>query len=215
MTAYTNVLFHQVLDGCASPAPEGCDPTLDPDGIVRDPDPARVVCKVYPFHFVPEYGLVHTGAYWVSGLAVREASTDSSYGMIDAKSRALAWKLRGGQQRIGPEVRFYAPTTDPYHFQGLRRTPSGDDPESSIEVGLVNLRRATLDLERMSIDDTGFQAVVSGDGPAELTLLGGFSTSSPVTILRDGEPFSEFVLAEGRLTLQTTFGEPSTFEVAR
>ena len=75
VTAYTNVLFHQVLDGCAPPAPDGCDPTLDPGGIARDPDPARVVYKVYPFHSVPQYGLVHTGAYWVSGLEVRDAST--------------------------------------------------------------------------------------------------------------------------------------------
>ena len=209
----TNLLYHQVLDGCSPPF-LGCDPNLDPGRKVREPNPAHVVYKTYPFQFFPDLGLEYRGAYWVSGLEVRDASHDSSFGMIDARSRALAAGCRDAATRLGPEVRFYAPTTDPYLFLGLRRTATPGAASNGLEATLRNLSAATLDLARMAIDDTSFSADVAGDGMAKLTFLGSFSGSDSVTVLRNGAPFTEFSVTDGALVLDTAFGAVSHFEVS-
>ncbi|MGH7899330.1 MAG: hypothetical protein ACREQQ_15345, partial [Candidatus Binatia bacterium] len=213
--AYTNVLFHQVLDGCSGlPAPIGCDPVLDrPGGILRDANPARVVYKIYPFQFFPEIGLVYDRAYWVSELVVRDASKENSHGMIDVTSGKLAAKLHGDPTRLGPEVRVFQPTTDPYEFHGLRRTPTPGEVENALDVTLENLAGATLDLPRAAIDEADFEVRITGDGPASVTLLGGFSAASPPEVLRDGSSVPAVVPEDGRLVLEGDFSAPTAYRI--
>ena len=212
---FTNVLYHQVLDGCAAPA-TGCEAHPGPSGgFVRDENPARVVYETHPFHFFPELGLVYDRAYWVSGLEVRDDSGDAAYGGIDVTSFALAAKLHGDPTSLPQELRFYAPTNDPYHFRGLHRSPTPETPANEIRASLRNLAAATLDLDRAAIDTEAFALEIAGDGPTLLALSGDFAASDAITVLRDGEPFHTFAVADGWLVLAASFGEPSRFEISR
>lgn len=200
-----NALYHQVLDGCASEGVPGCDATLDPGGRVRDENPARVVYKAVPFHWYPRLSdkLVFDGAYWVSGMRLREQPSADSFGRIEATSRALADKLREQAEKIGPEVRAFQPSGDRYKFQG-RRWQSADLGQelNGFEATLHNLSAVTLDTARMQLDvRLPIAMTATGDSLTDLTLVGEWKDGTVVRVLRDGEQVGSGTASDGAVTI--------------
>lgn len=173
---YINALYHQLIDGCASATIEtGCVADRDAGGVRRDENPARVRYKIMPYHFADRIGLRYEGAYWVSGMAVRETPDDVSFGMVDATSFALADKLNETLVELGPDpVLVFDPTGDNYSFQGLRRASSPSTKENRLTAQLENLSKITLDLRRAGIAPLSEPAVVviDNDGISSVTLKG-------------------------------------------
>ena len=173
---YINALYHQLIDGCASAAIEtGCVVDRDAGGVRRDENPARVRYKIMPYHFSDRIGLRYEGAYWVSGMAVRETPDDVSFGMVDATSFALAEKLKETLVELGPDpVLVFNPTGDNYSFQGLRRSPSLSAKENRLSAQLTNLSAVTFDLQRAGIAPLAEPAVIvlESDGATRVILTG-------------------------------------------
>jgi predicted esterase len=184
---WQNALFHQVLDGCAS-APPGCDPQLDPGGLVRDANPARVVYRSLPYHYNEPIGLVYRGAYWVSGMEVASAPQDVSFGEVDATSLALAHKLHTAGPAFGPSPQTFAPTGDPITFQGRDRVPGPEARSAVLVASLTNLSAVAFDMGRAGFApeaDSESRVEVSTDTPVALTL----NALPPSAALRiDGTP---------------------------
>ena len=157
--AWWNAIFHQVLDGCAS-APPGCDPTLDPGGLVRNANPARVLYRSVPWHYNEPIGLTYRGAYWVSGMEVASAPQDVSFGEVDATSLALADELHAQGPSFGPTPATFEPTGEPITFQGLDRVPAPQPLSRVLLANLTNLSAVAFDLDR-----AGF--ALDGDGDAD------------------------------------------------
>jgi predicted esterase len=168
--AWQNALYHQVLDGCAS-APPGCDPSLDPGGLVRDPNPARVVYRTVPWHYNEAIGLVYRGAYWVSGMTVAATPNDVAFGEADATSFALAHKLHTVGPGFGPTATTFEPTGDPIAFQGLDRVPDPEPSGAVLTATLTNLSAVAFDMAR-----AGFAIYAGGVSRVEV------NTDTPTAI---------------------------------
>lgn len=186
---YINAVYHQLIDGCDSASVEtGCVADRDVSGVRRDVNPARVRYKVIPYHFVDRISLRYEGAYWVSGMTVRETPNDVSFGVVDATSLALAGKLNETLVELGPDpVLVFDPTGDNYSFQGLRRAPSPAAKENRLNAQLTNLSTISFDLQRAGIAPLSESAVVAinSDGPTRLTLSGLLDS---VAVSIDGSP---------------------------
>ena len=166
-----------MLDGCAS-APPGCDPTLDPGGLVRDPNPARVVYRSLPYHYNAPIGLVYRGAYWVSGMEVASAPNDVSFGEVDATSFALADKLHAVGPSFGPTVTTFEPTGDPIDVPGA--SIACRDPQPSAAVLMAKL--TNLSAVAFAMDRAGFTPYADGVSRVEVT------TDTPTAVTVDRAP---------------------------
>jgi dienelactone hydrolase len=175
VSKHLNATFHQLLNRCASDsAPDGCEPGLETEIYQRDINPARVVYRVTPHHFFPEFNLVFNKAYWVSGLEVRQLANAGDNGTIDATSFGLADKLKGEPEAIGPEHRVFGPTSDNYLYSGQRQTAAPRPTERRMVVDLKNLARVELDLDRAGIAEISAEGLIEvvTDGSVEILLHG-------------------------------------------
>ncbi len=175
------------------------------DEHTRDPTPARVVYKRVPAfeHATETLGdrgasidLATDGAYWVSGITLRETSTSDVTvdGLVDVRSNAL-----GGEPLTVPEAGAASTGhSTPYAMTGQRWIP---DPigapspeellepasEAVLEADLANVATVTLDLADANVTtEAPFEVNVTTDGTTALSLDGGWTTAPTVTV--DGEP---------------------------
>lgn len=214
-TPYVNTLYHQLLNGCVSAAaPRACDAALEPaGGRVRDENPARVVYKAVPFHWLPQVSnkLVFDGAYWVDGMTLRTQQFADDFSRIDVVSHALAVKARAEKQKIGPEVRTFEPTGEPYKFQGHRWGAAAGATSNGLDATLANLRTVSLDVARMRLKTS--QAITmraTGDGVTTLTLThGAWRDGATVQVLREGRVVASGRASRGSVSLNVPFETPA------
>ena len=217
LTPYVNTLYHQLLSGCASADVPGCDPALDPGGHKHDENPARVVYKAVPFHWYGDLTdkLVFDGAYWVSGMQLRDQALADAYGRIDVTSKALADKLRGQTEQVGPEQRHFEPTGDDYLFQGRLWGNEPSATHNSLDLSAENLAAVTLDLARMQLDVAApILMTATGDGSTSVTLANGsWADGEVVRVLVAGTEVTRAVAQDGTVTLGMNFGDPSEYVI--
>lgn len=139
----------------------------------RERNPGEVVYKRYPSMDLPGRGLVFDGAYWVDGIAVRDAGEPADFGLVEATSFALAGN--GGRAReLAPEA-VPGPTT-PGTLTGQVREPGEPIAGSNgFEARLTNVSGLRFLVERMGLDTRRPIAVrVESDGPTRIALHGRF-----------------------------------------
>ncbi len=118
------------------------------------------------------YGFSPDGAYWTDGLRVRTKGGNDVSGRLDATSGAIA-----AQEHLAlPTPGAVSPgsQTTPFARTGLEWLDTGAAPLSNtFTATLRNLSTATLDTDRMRLDDRRpVTATVTSDGPAALVLTG-------------------------------------------
>jgi hypothetical protein len=141
---------------------------------------------------IRDLGVDYTGAYWVSGLHVRDAQIEaaeagltpggpdsSSTGYIDAASKALpGWDVSaeacgsstgistGGNPELTPET----PTPNSWQCQ---RQVRGGDTSNALDLTVRNFDTATIDSAKAGLDGGAPVTLTArGDGPIALTLDG-------------------------------------------
>ena len=169
--SYQNALYHQVLNGCQSAEIPGCVLSRDPNGLRRDTNPARVIYKIIPFHFTERLGLRYEGAYWVSGMEVKETPSDGSFGLVDATSFALAHKLKTGRETLGPDpLVIFEPTLGSYQFQGVRHLNNEEQTSPRLEARLENLSAITFDMARAGLaQNESREVIINTDTETQVT----------------------------------------------
>lgn len=130
-----------------------------------------------PYAFSPD------GAYWTDGLRVRTPGGVDTSGRLDATSSAIP-----EQEHLALPVTGAASPgaqSTPYVRTGLDWLDTGPAPlANAFTATLANLSTATLDTERMRLDDRRPVAgTVTSDGPAVLVLTG---VQRPVRVTLDG-----------------------------
>lgn len=147
-----------------------------------DPDPERVVYKVVPA-LERAVETVHAGgaaldfrfdgAYWLSGLAVRDANPEDprSSGLADVRTLA-----RPRADRAVPEAGASLSSpgqSTPWTMEGLRWEPLPPEaPRNGFEARFEGVEAATLDLVRMGLDASQpLELRVTSDSPLRLRLL--------------------------------------------
>jgi hypothetical protein len=184
----------------------------------RVADPARVAYVVDPqFEFTdPATGLdvVHTHAYWVSGLQPRgsdEARIDVTT-LTRAVRTTTAKQVTGYGQNItagadlcgaNPSVQ----TDDAWAYLGTKLSPGAPQPTSNgFTATITGFATATLDLPQMGISPSKpIGAYVAGDGMTALTLRGPFRNGERYAVTRDGSPDGTVVAQGGQLILDRDF----------
>jgi hypothetical protein len=146
---FVNAMYHEVADGCRAPRVPGCDdPALRGGPFVRDPNPAHIVYKALPISWAPEIGLRYDGAYWLSGIRLRDASSTDKFALVDAVSGALLAKRRQPLDVEPLELRTFQPTDDPYRYQARRWALAPAKVTRQLSLTLTNVRALTADLLR-------------------------------------------------------------------
>ena len=167
----------------------------------RTTDPARVRYLVDPRQYFPgpetigvtdirHLGLDYDGAYWLSGLELREdviaaAALDGAgedvVGGVDAISRARpGWHIEtescgdgigfGGELGGNPDLQPRVPTPHAYRCQAQRRT---GEVANQLDLAARNTGAVTVDVAGAGLD--GHEPLLvraTGDGPLALTLDG-------------------------------------------
>jgi hypothetical protein len=191
------------------------------DGLVsrtRVTDPARVVYVVDPpFEFTdPATGLnvVHTHAYWVSGLQPRggdEARIDVST-LTRAVRTTTARFTAGVYQNITSGADLCGPnagvkTDDVWDYQGMALTPGTAQPVSNgFDATITQFATVALNLRQMGISVTRpITAKIGGDGPTTLTLVGPWRNGQRVAVTRDGVADGTLVAEHGEVILERDF----------
>lgn len=133
-----------------------------------------------PSDYQRAHGLGSTGAWWVTGLAVRDARVASG-GKIDATSHAV----RG--RTIVPVRTPFTPRPDAHPTPSLRRTLSWQPdaallPQSPlVELVLENAGRLTVDARTAGLRSGG-KLTVATDGLVEALTLTGLHPRSQVSV---------------------------------
>lgn len=165
----------------------------------READPATVT-YVRPADDDARLGLVHDGAYWLSGLALADASRN---GRADATSFAIP------HQPLQPDeatrTRTLADTGGPSgRSEHVRHStePAFDDPVDTAnraELALSNVSAASLDLDRMRLLADGLRLDVSLEVDTTVALARAAAGTYAVEI--DGAHAGELTADGGELTL--------------
>lgn len=167
----------------------------------RETAPARVRYRVDPRQFFPgpetigvadirDLGIDYDGAYWVSGLELRDDvlasasgpdATDAVVGGIDATSHARpGWHLStdtcgdsvglGGSMGGNPHLKPRNPTPNAYYCQAQERSGS---PSNELDLVVEHVDRVTVDVPGAGLaSDVPLLVHAVGDGPLTLTLAG-------------------------------------------
>jgi hypothetical protein len=184
-------------------------------------NPARVLYDIDPSNEVndPATGLViaHSGAYWVSGMALRKTDVD---GGINAASLNRSDRTRTGTTVTAPHNNaltgedYCGPnpavrTGDTWNERSVLITPGKAVTTNGLSATLRNLRSAALDLSRMSLSATQpITAAVTGDGVTSLRLVG---AKGKYAVTRDGVLVGTVKAAGGGLTLDRDFSGTHTY----
>lgn len=198
------------------------------DAHEREDAPARVVYKRVPAleHATEtfesrgaEIELDTDGAYWVSGMTLRETTTTDPtvHGMIDAITEAIP-----DAHATEPTAGAAAPGhSTPYVMDGLTWTqvacipevplcPGQDAARNAFEGELSNLATVTLDLERMQLDAAEvLTGTLTTDGPSEVSLDAAYSDG--VSVACASCPPLSSSTEDGALVL--TLHQAGTYEV--
>jgi hypothetical protein len=158
--------------------------------------------------------LFHTGAYWVSGLAARPGAAAS----IDVSSLAHPVRTTVGTAVNSAGQNFTsgaddcganpgAQSEDVWVEHGLNLASGPKQATSNgMTVSLVGLESATLDLAGMGLS-TGspIRLDISGDGPAQIHLVGPWNAVRTVTVYRDGVRIGTLPVTSGAIVLGDNF----------
>ena len=170
-----------------------------------DHDPAHVTYGLLPASDNPDLGLVADHAYWIAGVTVRDGVDTAGTGVVDAVSDAF----KQGEPTV---ARDQGAGSDPLPYTSRSLTWTGVpsvDPSPTLHLDLTNVATVTADLTRARIDvsppalaDAAVE--VTTDGPASVTLLGGFPASTRV-VDASGAPLDADVAA-GTVTVALPAG---------
>lgn len=141
----------------------------------RDPNPARV-SYVLPPAEDKSLGLVHDGAYWVSGMAGDPGAS------IDAETYGRSHRQIVGGRATTSEVNDGGPSGGDTTAELLQTTPVFGPVIPAANRAVITtrgLRAVTLDLDRMGLVFDGLALSVNTDRPIAVTL-----TSAGQTITR-------------------------------
>jgi hypothetical protein len=167
-----------------------------------DRDPSHVTFSYLPATDVPELGLVHDHAYWVSGVRLADDGDALAEGTVDAFSLGAG----EGQPTTVP-VRGAGVGPLEYVETGIEWEPLPDvDPENLLELGLTNVVAVELDLARASLDGRRELTLeVTADHEGEVVLAGAFRPGTEVT--RDGEPLDGAAVTRASATVPVVAGD--------
>lgn len=175
---------------------------------VRDPDPAHVTFVLNPANETPDLGLIHTQAYWVSGLALADSSSNGSIDVfanpLSAKLPHNATELSGYyynastanlayvdwmqyQDLHGHSLAEYDPAWAPLSVNvtdvSANLTFPAHPGSNGFEGSISNLAAATLDLKRMRIDPRApISSNLKTTATTRLTLAADFSGREQVLV---------------------------------
>jgi hypothetical protein len=135
----------------------------------REHRPVRVRYVRYPAMDLPHANLVWDGAYWVDGMEVRDADSESDHGKVDATTFALG----GREPRLVTEPRSTSAGEggiSPATVTGQHYEPGAPIEErNAFEATLRNLSGVLLRTHRMGLDPAQeVRARLSGDGTTVL-----------------------------------------------
>ncbi|MDX1658087.1 MAG: hypothetical protein R3343_04640 [Nitriliruptorales bacterium] len=147
-----------------------------------DREPVHVTFSYLPATDVPELGLVHDHAYWVSDVELADTSAELAEATVDAFSH--------GSGLGDPEAtRVEGAGVDPleYTMVGLEwGDPPSIAPQNLLDLGLTNVGSVRLDLDRAALDPTEVLTLsITADSHGEVLLDGAFPVGTRV--FRDGE----------------------------
>jgi hypothetical protein len=167
-----------------------------------DRNRAHVSFAYVPATDVPELGLVHDHAYWVSDVRVTDAEGPTAKGVVDARSRAFGVTDPATVRTQGAGVMQL-----PYTEIGLDwLEPEAAAVENALELTLVNVSTATVDVARARLDPRAPLTVeTTADGPTSLVLAGAFPGGTTVTA--DGQPVEAVRAADGSVRFAVAEGE--------
>jgi pimeloyl-ACP methyl ester carboxylesterase len=183
-------------------------------------NPPRVRYYIEPARFYDDLStglkLNYDGAYWVSGMLVRESSEN---GFIDALSLGRADRsdttevidqqhTASGNDFCGPNP---AISTNPgqgsaWRKRAIIRTPGEQQTvENAAQIELSSLSAVSLDINRMALtSELPLRLKITGDGVTELTLLGNWQGT--VSLVLDGVKIPAYQAADnGSITLSENF----------
>jgi dienelactone hydrolase len=194
----------------------------------RPTAPARVVLTVEPSTFYVEPGegldLRYDRAYWVSGVAVRDADEPGAMGTVDAVSLARADRvpateqvqragsnLAEGADLCGPNPDVH--TDDVWREQGIIWSAGAVQPVANgVSVALARVEAATLDLGTAGVRvDEAVTVDVTGDGPTALRLAAPWP--GPVAVERDGAALGTFPPVGGAVVLESDLDGHHTYRL--
>lgn len=212
---------HYLIDGMGhafGPANQGCLIGLALK-VKRNPNPQRVRYSVDTSTFVSarEYGyeLKYEGAYWISGMKVRDGA-GGTVGTADIASMAVPARTsiqrtsdgRHDNKANGRDL--CGPNPDIRDGSAWREIANDVTPGSAqavanaVEGTLVNLDAITLDLKRMGVEDNQPVSLkISGDGPVTLTLRGDLKTRKQ--LLKDGNAVGTLTASDGTIVIAADF----------
>jgi putative cell wall-binding protein len=148
-----------------------------------DRDPRRVTYVLNDAMSEPEYGLTADHAYWLSGLALRDAS--ALFGSIDVTSHGVGT----GDPEPQPAVDDAGPSqagSNPWLRRTLEWAPAPPaDVADALDITAANVSAVTIDVDRarVSCDPT---LDIDSDGPLEVTLVG--RGCQPIEVSRHAGP---------------------------
>jgi hypothetical protein len=183
-------------------------------------NPPRVRYYIEPARFYDDLStglkLNYDGAYWVSGMLVRESSEN---GFIDALSLGRAdrdsttevidqQRNANGNDFCGPNPEI---STNPGQGSAwreraiIRTTGDPQTIENAAQIELSSLSAVSLDINRMALtSELPLRLKITGDGVTELTLLGNWQGT--VSLVLDGVKIPAYQAADnGSITLSENF----------
>jgi hypothetical protein len=178
----------------------------------RDSRPVRVRYVRYPAMDLRHAGLVWDGAYWVDGMRVRDADSESDHGRVDATTFALG----GNEQRLVTEPRSTSAGEggiSPATVTGQHYEPGAAIEErNAFEATLRNLSGILLRTKRMGLDPAEtVRARLSGDG----TTVVSFSDRWPERLRArlDGSPVPIDRRPDGSIALRLDLAAGTAHEL--
>ncbi|HET6873852.1 MAG TPA: hypothetical protein VFH70_03695 [Acidimicrobiales bacterium] len=181
-------------------------------------NPSRVVYGIDPSNEYDDAAtglvLLHTGAYWVSGLISRSsvaASIDATTladpvrTTVGAAVNTIGQNVTAGADDCG--LNPAAQTDDAWIEHGVALSPR---PKQSISNGMTlkiaGLSSVTLDLPRMGLSTAHQLGVeITGDGSSSIHLVGPWSNVNKVSISRDGALAGTLPVESGQVVLSGDF----------
>ena len=136
-------------------------------------NPAHVTYVVEDDRNHPELGLVGDHAYWVSGLARRDANAGG--GQIDARSHGFGTSDPPASPTTPGSGTLEGGNLGPIEFTSRTKTWGAPPPApraNVVDVQVTNIARATLDVKRAGVGCDADVNVTATDGPVDIILAG-------------------------------------------
>ena len=135
---------------------------------VIEPEPFHVTFSRMPATDLPEIGLVHDRAYWLSDIRVRDDGEFLAKGVVDAVSLGFGRSDPESQQTQSAGVSGPAPYVE---YERTYGEPGVVPVENRIEIDATNIGHLTIDPVGARVD-CDVVLDVTTDGPLDVELLG-------------------------------------------